>query len=113
MISPATQAALRRANRWKLAALLSVLAFTFLLLLAVENLLFSCLVAFVIAYTLGPLVSYLERKGVSRTLATVVAFAIGGVGIVLTGLWVFPYLGNTLSHLQNDMPRYIAGVAQF
>lgn len=108
-----SQTTLKRSNRWKLVGLLAVLVFGFVVLLAVENLLVSFLLAFVISYTLGPVVNYLERQGVSRTFSTTVVFVgMGGV-LSLIGVWLAPYLGDTVTRLQNDMPRYIAGLSQF
>lgn len=108
-----SQAALKRANRWKLIGLICLLVLLFTIMVAVENLLLSSIVAFVVSYSFGPLVSYLERQGVSRTVATSAVFTGAGVAIALLFFWLFPYLGHTLSGLQADMPRFILGVGQF
>jgi putative permease len=107
------QTTLKRANRWKLIGLLSFLLFAFVVLVTVENLLVSSLLAFVISYTLGPVVNYIERQGISRVLATTVVFFGMGLVLVLIGVWLAPYLGDTVNRLQEDTPRYIAGVGQF
>lgn len=107
------QTTLRRANRWKLIGLLALLVFSFFVVVAVENLLVSSLIAFVISYTLGPVVNYLERQGISRTLSTTAVFVSVGVVLALMGLWLAPYLGETVSRLQADMPRYISGLSEF
>lgn len=104
---------LARANRWKLIGLLSVLTFIFIFVSLIDNLLVSSIIAFVIAYTLGPTVNYFERHGISRTVSTSAVFLVVGAALGLSGLWLFPYLGDSLSHLQLEMPRYIAGVSQF
>jgi len=108
-----SQAALKRANRWKLIGLICLLVLLFTIMVAVDNLLLSSIVAFVVSYSFGPLVSYLERQGVSRTVATSAVFTGAGVAIGLLFFWLFPYLGHTLSGLQADMPRFILGVGQF
>jgi putative permease len=113
MTQAVPQAALRRSNRWKLLGLLAVLTVSFLALLTIENLLISSLLAFVLSYTLGPLVNYLERQGVSRTTSTVAVFVAAGSLLILACLWLAPYFGDTLERLQRDMPRYITGVGQF
>lgn len=113
MSSTLSQNTIQRVNRWKLAGLLSLLIFTFLILLTVENLLVSALLAFVISYTLGPLVNFLERNGTPRTLATAGTFLVIGAFLILAGFWLFPYFGKTLSGLQEDMPRFISGVGRF
>lgn len=107
------QATLRRANRWKLVGLVSLLVLLFVVLVSVENMLVASLVAFVIAYTLGPIVNYLERQGISRLNATIAVFAGLGLLLGLICLWLAPYLGDSLSRLQNDAPRFIAGVGEF
>src|ERR1035437_8177918 len=113
MSSTLSQNTIQRVNRWKLAGLLSLLISGFVILLTVENLLVSALLAFVISYTLGPLVNFLERKGVERTLATAGTFLVIGAILILAGFGLFPYFGKTLSGLQEDMPRFISGVGRF
>ncbi|MGZ3722985.1 MAG: AI-2E family transporter [Bdellovibrionales bacterium] len=113
MSSTISQTTLQRVNRWKLAGLISLLVFTFIILITIENLLVSSLVAFVISYTAGPIVNFFERQGVSRTLATTGTFVVAGGILTGLGIWLFPYLGDTLSALRMDLPRYISGVAHF
>lgn len=113
MSTPVSEATLKRINRWKLIGLFLVLAFAFIFVLTIDNLLVSSILAFVISYALGPTVSYLERQGVSRGLATTAVFVFVGIGLALLSLWIFPYIGHSLSALQGDMPRYIAGLGQF
>jgi putative permease len=104
---------LRRANRWKLIGVVLLLVLIFLVIISVDNLLVSSLVAFVIAYTIGPVVNYIERQGISRSLATLAVFAAMLLVLGLIAVSLAPYLGDTLSRLQADMPRYIAGLGQF
>lgn len=113
MTASVSAATLRRVNRFKLAALLTFLLFAFVALVTIDNLLVSALLAFVISYSVGPLVNYLERQGISRGVATSATFLVIGVFLFLLGLWLFPYLGESLSGLQGDMPRIIAGVSKF
>jgi putative permease len=113
MSSAVSQNTLRRVNRWKLASLISLLVFSFIILITVENLLVSALLAFVISYTAGPAVNFLERQGVGRTLATAGTFLVFGLVLTCAGFWLFPYFGQTLAALQSDMPRYISGVGRF
>ncbi len=108
-----SQDTLRRVNRWKLAGVIALLISLFTVLIAVENLLVSSLLAFVIAYTAGPVVNYLERRGVSRGLATGLTFVGAGLLILGIGAWLAPYLAETISRLQADMPRFITGLGQY
>ena len=98
-----SQDTLKRVNRWKLIGVLALVLATFVVVLAVENMTVSMLVAFVISYTLGPWVNTLERKGVSRGLATTIVFAAVGLILILVCLWLFPYLGQTLDHLHGEL----------
>ncbi len=108
-----SQAMLKRSNRWKLVGLLSFLLSIFVVLIAVENLLVSTILALMISYALGPLVNYLERQGIGRALSTTFVFISVGVILALAGIWLFPYIGDTIPRLQADMPRFITGVGQF
>lgn len=108
-----TQAALRRSNRWKLMGLVALLSLIFILLVTIENLLVSAILALMISYILGPAVNYLERQGLERTLSTAFVFLAVGVMIVSSALWLAPYFSENLPRLQNDMPRLITGIGQF
>ena len=104
------QTTLKRANRWKLVGLLSLLGLCVLVLLSVDDLLVASLIAFVIAYSVGPIVNVLERRGTSRLQATLLVFASMIAVVVITVLCVAPYLSESVVRLQTDMPRFITGV---
>jgi len=108
-----SQTTLKRANRWKLAGLLSLLVLVFVILVSVDNLLVASILGLMISYIVGPLVNYLERQGISRALASSFVFISSGIILGLLGLWLFPYFGETIPSLQADMPRFITGVSQF
>jgi putative permease len=113
-MSPAvSRSMLKRANRWKVAGLFGLLLFAFIFVIAIENLMMSLIIAVVISYTLGPMVNFLERHGVARGSSTSAVFLVIGITLALVGIWLFPYLGRSLSTLQSDMPRYISGLGQF
>jgi putative permease len=79
--------------------------------LAVENLLMSCLLAFVIAYLLGPLVNHIERNGASRVRATILVFAFAGAALAFAAVWITPYIGDALAGVQTEAPKYISGLS--
>ncbi len=108
-----SQQTLKRVNRWKLAGVVSILLTGLIVLLAVENLLTSALIAFVVAYILGPAVNIIERQGVSRGLSTVLVFVVVTALITLSGFFIAPYLSETLYRLKEDTPRFIVGVGHF
>jgi putative permease len=112
MAATSREQLLRRQSRIRLAAFLSVILLTGLIVLKVENMLVSCLLAFVISYLFGPLVNILERKNVDRVFATTVIFlAVGGV-MGVTGYLTFPMLSERLQALQVDSPKYVEGVTR-
>lgn len=106
------QLELRRVNHLRLVGILMILIALLVVVLAVENLLVSCLLAFVIAYLLGPLVNHIERNGANRVNATVLVFTFAGSLLGLLAFWIFPYIGNALSGLQTEAPKYISGFSR-
>jgi len=69
----------------------------------------SFLLAFVFSYMLSPLVNFLERKGINRTLSISIVFALF---TVLFGGVVFatsPFISNQVTSLKLELPKYIEG----
>lgn len=106
------QLELRRLNRLRLIGIIIILVTLVVIILAVENLLVSSLLAFVIAYLLGPVVNNLERNGANRVSATVLVFVAAAIVLALVALGVFPYIGNALAGLQTEAPKYISGFSK-
>ncbi|MGE0761846.1 MAG: AI-2E family transporter [Bdellovibrionales bacterium] len=103
---------LRRQSLIRLAAFLSVIAITFLIVLKVDNMLVSCLLAFVFSYMIGPLVNYLERKNIDRVLATTVLFVVIGIALGMTAYFTFPFLSERIVSMQAAAPKYIEGITR-
>lgn len=103
---------LRRQSFIRLGAFLSVLLVSGVVILKVDNMLVSFLLAFVISYQLGPLVNFLERKNIDRVFATTALFLIFGVVLGVIGYLTFPLLGERIQALQSDAPKYISGVTR-
>ncbi len=110
--STSREQVLRRQSLIRLIAFLSVLVVTGTIVLKVENMLVSCLLAFVISYLLGPLVNVLERKNVNRVFATTALFLITGVALGLAGYLTFPLLAERIQVLQVDSPKYVEGITR-
>ncbi|MCB0357942.1 MAG: AI-2E family transporter, partial [Bdellovibrionales bacterium] len=96
----------------RLGAFLGFLGFCILILMGVENMLISFVLALVINYLLAPVVNSLERAGVHRLISTFLVFALGGVivGIAITA--IAPFLSQQFTHLQEQLPIYIEGVSR-
>lgn len=101
---------LRRIAQIRLISFLLVLTSLFFVVAFVENMLFTAVLAFVIAYLLGPWVNSLERAGLSRTLAAVLVFLSLGVLLVLAAVFSAPMIGEQLGSLRLELPKYIDGV---
>ncbi len=111
--SPASrEQILRRQSLIRLGAFLSVLALALLIVVKVENMLVSCLLSFVFSYLIGPLVNYLERRGVDRVLATTTLFVTIGVLLGLTIYLTLPMLVERVQIMQTDLPKYMAGITR-
>ena len=98
-------------NNWvRLGAVLGILSFFFVVLLRVENMLSSFLLAFVIYYLFNPFVNYFERKGWPRSISTTLLFSLG-FGLIVTSIkMVVPLLTLQINNLKLELPRYIGGL---
>lgn len=103
---------LKRQGRIRLAAFLSLILLVGVVILKVDNMLVSCLLASVISYLFAPLVSYFERRGVDRVLATTALFAVTGLVLGILGAVLVPLLGESIQALQQDLPKYAAGISR-
>jgi putative permease len=103
---------IRRETRFKLVAVLTILAIIFVVLTRVDNMLVSFVLAFVITYLLNPLVNHLERGGLSRSTAIVIPFAIVGVFLGLGVYLLSPMVVAQFKSLGDELPKYTIGVSE-
>lgn len=103
---------LRRQGLIRLVAFFMIVGLIFWLIVWVENMLTSCLFAFVVSYLLAPVVSRFERRGVDRVFATTGLFVLIGVFLAFLGTLAAPAIGNQLAELQANAPRYTESLAQ-
>lgn len=103
---PKLQAILRRERRLKLGAVVSLLIALAVIVLTVDNLLLSCVLAFVINYLIAPLVNFFERKHLPRTLAILIPFLAFGVLLSVGIYLVAPLISAQLSALEASLPGY-------
>lgn len=106
------QSIIRRNQRIKLITFLGVLVLLIAIIVLVENMLLSSLLAFVMSYLLSPIANRLERTGVPRWLAVTMTFA--GVSLFLFGFGfiIFPVLAEQISSFRLDVPKYIEGTTR-
>lgn len=71
----------------------------------ISNVITPFIMSLVVAYLLNPLVDFMEKKGIRRNLAILIAFV--GIIIILVLLFMsfIPRLANDISVLVNDIPN--------
>lgn len=108
MIDARSAFIIRRERRWRLVSFLTILLLTTVIVVAIRGLLASCVFAFVIAYLFAPVVDFLERRGLPRSIATLIPFLIGGVGVAVGLALVLPLVLEQLRVLAGSLPQYQA-----
>lgn len=76
------------------------------ILLAVDNMLLSFVLAFVIKYLMAPIVDILERRGVPRQTAILIPFVAAGALIGFGIYSVLPLVSEQASLLESKLPKY-------
>lgn len=84
-----------------------------LILFQIRGLILSLFVAFIIASTFNPLVTYLEKKRIPRSLALVVPYILSGLIFALIILPLFPFFALQFQSLFDNFPSYIERAGTF
>ncbi len=104
---------LGRQRRIKLFFFIATLLMLFMVVLLNRNLFLSFIFASVTYYLLAPIVDWLERKGLSRSLATAVPF-VGLAIFVVVGLQlIIPMMADQAQSLKHSFPQYATSVSTF
>ena len=108
MISPEKQRdKIHRLNVFRLIFFLILCALLTASLILIKGLFITILLAFILNFTLRPLVLFLIRLKIPRPLAVPLVFfsIIGGLaGLVF---WSFPFLSKQFENLKKEFPHYI------
>ncbi len=96
---------LRRERLLRLTAVIAILLASLIVLIKVDDLLVSFVLAFVINYMFGPFVDWLERRHVPRALALTVIFLSSGVVIFLGIYLVVPLIVDQVQQLLHEAPK--------
>lgn len=100
-------------ERWvRLGIVISILVLAMTILLAVQGMLTTCLLAFVVTYLFKPIVAYFERNGVGRTPSIILPFVITGLIMAGLGGFFIPRIVEQASNLQTELPRYMTGITE-
>ena len=110
-MSPKLQAHLRRERSIKLISVLLLVGTSLMIVVSVDNMLLSFVLAFVATYLLTPLVDLLERKGVPRQTAILIPFLASGA-IIAFGIYeILPLLTSQATSLATRCPKYQTDLA--
>lgn len=91
-------------------SLLALITFCFFILIYIENLLISFVLAFVIYYLYSPIVSMCERKGLKRGLSILAIYIINFVFLVGLFYTLIPMLIDQLALLEKELPEIQSGL---
>ncbi len=92
-------------KRWRWVLVAAVAAAALALLIRMRLTLAPFFLALVIAYLLHPLVEAVQRRGMSRPAAILVAYSVCTVALVLTYYLVVPPLLHELDTVAAELPR--------
>lgn len=98
---------------WSIIGVLILLAVTWWVLLKVHVIFPPLVLALLIIYLLNPIVSVLERRGVSRLLATMFTFIVVIGGIVLLISALSPFISKQARELGDQWPEIKHQTAAF
>ncbi|MGE3974015.1 MAG: AI-2E family transporter [Bdellovibrionales bacterium] len=101
---------IRREMRLKLLVVAVLFICATLIILKVDNMLVSLVIAMVITYSLNPLVSALERGGLDRTTAVLIPYF--GLGAIFTFSIVMlsPLISAQIDSINAELPVYQEGL---
>lgn len=98
---------IRRENLIKLIAFIGILSFLVVVLLRVHDMLVTQVLAFVIFYSLNPIVNRMERAGSSRILAITSLFVVTGLFLWLVIFLLSPMVSSQIKTLSTEYGSYI------
>ncbi len=76
-------------------------------LLRISSALAPFVVAFLFVVAMRAPVEYLSRKGISRSLATVICFLVGLLALTVIGLFIVPPVSRQLVEFANEAPDFL------
>lgn len=110
-VSSKVSSQLRRENIIRLVSFFTAIGIVLVILVKVDNLLLSTVLAFVFSYLLNPLVNNLERRGINRSLAITIIFVLVGLLLSISVAALLPFFSAQISSFKSDLSKYIEGVA--
>ena len=108
-----THTSMQREAWWKLTVITGIVLLSITILISVDNMLSSFIFAFAISYLSEPLISYLERRGIKRTLSISLYFTFAGLILTIFIVKLAPLITKQTVLLQSEIPKYVEGITQF
>ena len=101
----------QRLNWIKLFFFLSLIGTFSFLLIKINNMFISALLAVVLSQAVRPFVDRVEGWfKIDRTLATLIGFSLFGGSAVAVIFWTMPFLSEQVQNLKSEIPKYIEGI---
>ena len=101
----------QRLNWIKLFFFLSLVGAFAFLLIKINNMFISVLLAIVLSHAVRPFVDRIEGWfKMDRGLATLIGFSLFGGSAVVVILWTMPFLAEQFQNLKSEIPKYIEGL---
>ncbi len=101
---------IRRETRLKLATVAAILMGAGIIILKVDNMLISLVLALVITYSLNPTVSALERGGLDRMTSVLIPYLGFGVLVTVSIVILSPLMTEQINSIQAELPVYKEGM---
>lgn len=98
---------INRERNLRLIAVFSLFAIFFVVLGAIDNMLFSFILSFASAYFLAPFVRYLTQRGLQKDLAILIPFTALFAAITLAIVLSLPLVITQIQDLQLNLPKYL------
>lgn len=94
-------------NPWvRLAVVLIGLTIIVLLFRALHSIIVYFLIAFIAAYICDPIIDWMEKKGLSRTIGISILTVVICLAFVLFWLIAIPMFAAEITRMTSDIPRY-------
>lgn len=107
-----TNQIIKREQRIRLVSVLGILIAFIVVLSLNKEILISFLLAFVLTYLLDPVVTYLERLGLSRTKSIAIPFILIFSAITLISYSLTPIMAEQFSSFQENLQHYLVGIKE-
>ena len=104
---------IQREAWWKLAIIIGLVSLCFIILIAIDNMLSSFILAAVISYLSEPFIGYFERKGIQRVWCISLYFTFAIVLLTVLTARLLPLITRQAVLLQSELPEYVESITRF